>query len=181
MRIKVIASGKTILSDGALIEARAYGRIADILEGHGINHRWEQEGHEGVIYTDKQQGDALGKTLLNDVQLTTNFNLSEFECKRHCQAVKIDPELARRLQRLRDEAGVPLVITSGYRCPEHNKNVGGASNSQHLYGTAADLKSKLPPTELHRMADKIFSDGGLGLYSWGIHVDTRGEKARWTS
>lgn len=45
-----------------------------------------------------------------------------------------------RLQPIRDEYGKPIYITSGYRCPELNKKVGGKKNSQHLMGLAADLK-----------------------------------------
>lgn len=43
------------------------------------------------------------------------------------------------LQPLRNNLGCPIVITSGFRCAVLNKRVGGASNSQHLYGQAADL------------------------------------------
>ena len=37
------------------------------------------------------------------------------------------------LQPLRDELDVPIIITSGYRCYEHNKWVGGVENSHHLF------------------------------------------------
>nr|UWI30843.1 MAG: Peptidase M15 [Bacteriophage sp.] len=40
----------------------------------------------------------------------------------------------------RKELGRPITVTSGYRSPELNKEVGGVSNSQHLTGCAADLK-----------------------------------------
>lgn len=43
------------------------------------------------------------------------------------------------MQPLRNNLGCPIVITSGFRCAVLNKRVGGASNSQHLYGQAADL------------------------------------------
>ena len=43
------------------------------------------------------------------------------------------------LQPLRDYLGKPVVISSGYRCPELNKAVGGVKNSQHLKGEAADI------------------------------------------
>lgn len=45
------------------------------------------------------------------------------------------------LDPLREAYGKPIVVTSGYRCPALNKAVGGASNSQHLYGYAADIRS----------------------------------------
>ena len=43
------------------------------------------------------------------------------------------------LQPLRDFLGKPVVISSGYRCPELNKAVGGVRNSQHMKGEAADI------------------------------------------
>ena len=46
------------------------------------------------------------------------------------------------LQPLRDFLGKPVVVSSGYRCRELNKKVGGISNSQHLTGEAADIRVK---------------------------------------
>ena len=43
------------------------------------------------------------------------------------------------LQPLRDFLGKPVVISSGYRCAELNKAVGGVRNSQHMKGEAADI------------------------------------------
>ena len=43
------------------------------------------------------------------------------------------------LQPLRDKYGKPIVVTSGYRCRALNELVGGAKNSDHLYGFAADI------------------------------------------
>lgn len=45
-----------------------------------------------------------------------------------------------RLDEIREKYGKPIIITSGYRCQELNKKVGGKSNSFHLKGLAADLK-----------------------------------------
>lgn len=54
-------------------------------------------------------------------------------------------ELAERvLQPLRDRVGHPLRINSGYRCPELNKEVGGAATSQHVKGEAADIAAPDP-------------------------------------
>ena len=44
------------------------------------------------------------------------------------------------LDPLRERYGKPIVVNSGYRCPKHNKEVGGATNSQHIKGEAADIR-----------------------------------------
>ena len=44
------------------------------------------------------------------------------------------------LEAIRLEWGKPIVITSGYRCPELNKAVNGSKMSHHLVGQAADIK-----------------------------------------
>lgn len=115
---------------------------------------------------------------INDIRLTENFTLAEFAC-RCCGAAKIDPELVRKLQQLRDRIGKPITITSGYRCPAHNKAVGGAANSQHLYGTAADIVVKgMSPATVADHAE-VIGFGGIGRYAGFTHVDTRATKARW--
>ena len=43
------------------------------------------------------------------------------------------------LDKIREDYGLPLYITSGYRCPVLNKKVGGKATSQHLKGQAADI------------------------------------------
>lgn len=43
------------------------------------------------------------------------------------------------LQPLRTKSGIPMVITSGYRCPQLNKRIGGSTTSHHCLGCAADF------------------------------------------
>ena len=45
------------------------------------------------------------------------------------------------LDSLREEWGKPIYVTSGFRCPDLNKAVGGVNTSAHLTGNAADLVS----------------------------------------
>ena len=44
------------------------------------------------------------------------------------------------LQPLRDAIGLPIIINSGYRCPELNRLVGGVPTSQHAKGESADIR-----------------------------------------
>ena len=43
------------------------------------------------------------------------------------------------LDPIREAWGEPIVVSSGYRCPELNALVGGAKNSHHMLGCAADI------------------------------------------
>ena len=52
---------------------------------------------------------------------------------------KLKPELFEALDKMRELAGTPFVITSGYRTPTQNENAGGVKNSAHLRALAVDL------------------------------------------
>lgn len=54
----------------------------------------------------------------------------------------LDPAFVAILDYARQKAGVPFVITSGFRTPEENAAAGGAANSAHLRGLAVDLRCR---------------------------------------
>jgi len=58
--------------------------------------------------------------------LTRNFSRSEFACP-CCGRADVDMRLVEALQELRDLAGVPVRVNSGFRCAKHNREVGGAA------------------------------------------------------
>ena len=87
------------------------------------------------------------------MKLTKNFSLEEMYRSDTAQRCGIDnkpqtEEVVENLralclevlQPLRDHLGKPVVVSSGYRCKDLNKKVGGVENSQHLKGEAADIK-----------------------------------------
>ena len=116
--------------------------------------------------------------LLDKLDNVKHFKLDEFRC-RHCKKLKLDINLLLKLEELRAKTG-PLIINSGYRCPVHNRNVGGASASQHLKGTAADIRGvNSSPNIVHSHANKIFPNGGVGKYNTFTHVDVRNGRSRW--
>lgn len=66
------------------------------------------------------------------------FRLSEFACN-CCGVHRMDPDFVDTLDNIRIDADMPMVITSGYRCPKHNANVGGKATSAHTKGLAVDI------------------------------------------
>ena len=66
------------------------------------------------------------------------FNFSEFNCP-CCGKNETKLGFIILLDKARHIAGFPFLITSGYRCEKHNKEVGGSSTSEHLEGIAADI------------------------------------------
>ncbi len=116
---------------------------------------------------------------MNDIKIAENFKLREFECKCGCGQVKLHSELLKRLQAIRTETGRPVRITSGYRCPSHNRAVGGAEGSRHMRGDAADYQIVgLGMPEQRRITEKYFSDGGIGYASTYHHGDL-GPRRTW--
>jgi len=100
---------------------------------------------------------------MNDTRLTANFRLSEFLVT-STGLPNMPPQgsevytnlvrLASMLQKIREYVGDPIIINSGYRSPEVNKAVGGANNSSHMYGLAADIRTKKhKPLELAHLID----------------------------
>ena len=111
------------------------------------------------------------------------FKKSEFKCKcGKCGGFPVEPDekLVELLEKIREHFNAPVTITSGVRCKTHNTNVGGASSSQHLKGTAADIKVKgVAPEKVAAYAETLLKTGGIGRYSTFTHVDVRTTKSRW--
>ena len=77
----------------------------------------------------------------DQTQLSPHFNVREFRCscgKSH--ETLLASELVDKLEQLYTALNCSkIIVTSGYRCPEHDKAVGGTSSGQHTKGTAADV------------------------------------------
>lgn len=103
----------------------------------------------------------------------THFKVREFACKDGTNFMLIDSELIEKLEVLRTYFNTPVIINSAFRTEKHNKEVGGAANSQHLHGRAADIVVKgVNPETVANFAVKI-GFRGIGKYKNFTHVDTR--------
>ena len=98
------------------------------------------------------------------MQLSKNFSLAEMVASGTAKRMKIDntpneevlgnlTKLAQEvLQPIREAWGAPVVVSSAYRCPKLNQAVGGATNSDHKFGCAADI---------HTLSDKVVDNKKL--------------------
>ena len=112
--------------------------------------------------------------------VSEHFRVREFACKDGTDTVFIHPQLPIWAEAAREING-PFSPNSAYRTPGHNADVGGAALSKHCWGTAMDIPAQdATPEQLYAHFEQILGQsGGLGLYPWGIHVDTREVKTRW--
>ena len=86
------------------------------------------------------------KEIIDDVRLSPHFKLSEFlNLKKYPENVPTIQAVANLtygclmlLEPARLVTG-PIIVTSGFRCEEVNRKVGGVTRSQHLTGQAADI------------------------------------------
>lgn len=115
-------------------------------------------------------------------KLWTGFSRKEFACKCGCGYDTVDAELLQVLKRLKKHfKGKAVFIDSGCRCVQHNKKVGGASKSQHLFGRAADVRvaGVFPDAVAEYLLETYPGKYGIGRYRSFTHIDTRKVEARW--
>ena len=89
-----------------------------------------------------------------------HFTIQELSASATAERLAIDntpPHAARKmltilieqlLDPIRRRYGAPIIVTSGYRCPALNTAVGGALNSHHIIGCAADIVGTETPSNL---------------------------------
>lgn len=112
------------------------------------------------------------------MKLSAHFDSSEFKCHDGSYK-KPDAKLIKVLELMREIAGKPIKVNSGYRSPAYNKKVGGSPNSQHVLAKAADIViAGMTPVEVAKLAEECGATG-IGVYETFTHVDVRPSNARW--
>tara|TARA_B100002049_G_C15789778_1_gene254296 strand:- start:45 stop:407 length:363 start_codon:yes stop_codon:yes gene_type:complete len=119
------------------------------------------------------------------MQVTENFTEKELACS-HCGA--LPPwigEFAQHLEDLREEARMPLPISSGFRCINHEIESDKPFPGEHYYGAVDVLVSG---AEAQRLIAVAIQGGwlGIGVQQKGpiaaryIHLDRRAHAALWS-
>lgn len=119
------------------------------------------------------------------MHFSTNFEDWEFACHDR-DATPVPPEYVANvvhlcdgiLEPVRARVGRSISVISGWRTEAHNDKVGGAEDSAHLTGEAADIRSGDPKALYYLILEmyergELPALGGLGLYNGWVHVDTR--------
>lgn len=126
---------------------------------------------------------SYSKSKNGNQMISASFRVREFACGDGSDSLYIDAVLADILQKIRDWASAAVTITSAYRTPQYNLKVGGASESYHVKGQAADIVvSGKTPVQVAAFAEQI-GVLGVGMYDGTagrfVHVDTRPVKYFW--
>ena len=115
-------------------------------------------------------------------RLAEHFRAEELACpceRGSCKCVVVHWALIELLSRMRQQLKQPIYVTSGYRCPRQNQEVGGAPESLHLAGMAADVQAAAAkPPHLKSVAEAVGA-GGIGVYPRHAHVDVGEPDRRW--
>ncbi len=105
------------------------------------------------------------------------FQVSDFACKcgrPECNAVPPSSTLMQKIDDMRLQFGEAINITSGSRCDYQNDRVGGAKDSQHLLGRAADIPCD-NGDYMYRLVKYAMKQGftGIGIKAHMVHLDIR--------
>jgi zinc D-Ala-D-Ala carboxypeptidase len=102
-----------------------------------------------------------------------SFSPRELACKGTGKLL-VNEDALDKLQALRDRLRKPLILTSAYRSPEHNRRVGGAKASKHLQGIAFDVRMDNHDPHEFEAAARAAGFTGFGYYpkSGFMHIDT---------
>lgn len=107
-----------------------------------------------------------------------HFSEKELSCP-CCGQNNVTPDLLDLAEVIRRMLNEPMIVHSAYRCKKHNAEVGGQPKSKHLTGQAMDFYvNGMSPAALYNTIVKAWHDGklpllgGIGLYNWGVHIDT---------
>lgn len=112
--------------------------------------------------------------------VTPHFSHAELSCK-CCDVMGADWRLLQGLEALRSAYKKPIPINSAFRCPTHNRAIGGVANSQHVEGRAADC-AVVGGTNRYRFIALAMRLGfrGIGVYREFVHIDLRdGRQVLW--
>lgn len=101
------------------------------------------------------------------------FKEAEFKkCNPPCSLRNMDQKFIETLDKVREAAGIPLVLNSAYRSVEHEKKMGRKGTSAHTLGKAADIRANKPETKF-KIVKAALEQGitRIGVAGTYVHLD----------
>jgi uncharacterized protein YcbK (DUF882 family) len=83
-----------------------------------------------------------------------HFSEAELACH-HCGVNECTQSLVDALEAFRAIVGKPVIVSSAYRCPQHNAEAGGAGRSEHVEGLAADIRVEFKDGKVMERARRV--------------------------
>lgn len=144
MSTQIIKAIQKVITDGKIaIDGLAGQETKDATVRWQAEHQLTPDGIAGVNTRAKIAKESADEDddWWSGIQY---FSRKEFACKcgRYCNGypAQMQRGVVELADRARGELKGVAFVSSGLRCPQHNANVGGVSNSQHLSGKAIDLR-----------------------------------------
>lgn len=137
----------------------------------------KKRGIFSSIFGSKDKNKSKNKNRVQLASAAGLARLSPLTLQRQTERVDVacfKPELVRLLKKVEKHYKKPVVVTSGYRSPQHNKRIGGASGSRHTTCEAADVQIKgVTKWELAKFVRSMSDRGGVGTYchTQSVHID----------
>ena len=161
------------------------GKITSTRKVHNVLCFWlkstENKDGEDEEAVNGASVKAYSKAKDGNKKLSAHFKVKEFACQDGSDTIFVSPGLVNILEKVRVHFNKPVVVNSAFRTAAHNKKVGGATYSQHLYGMAADIVvNGVSPKVVAAYAETLLpGTGGIGIYDGFTHIDVRKTKSRW--
>lgn len=110
--------------------------------------------------------------LSGNSEVAPNFQLEELAQQWKGRYAVVQVHAVEQLQSIRDRLGV-IYVNSGYRSPDYNASVGGATFSRHMYGDAFDLDAGSASLSALESECRSHGAGWVGVYTSHVHCDWR--------
>lgn len=144
----IVTNNSDTLSPAAAYELLRAGRYKEVLPKKISKYFYWKEVFTSSAFNNKNYYKTTPLSVLNNA-------------KRH----------ADKLDRVREVYGSPMSIASWYRPAEYNRAIGGATNSQHIQGTATDFNGSYNTKRaIYNAAKSIGWQGGMGISNGNFAV-----------
>lgn len=120
-------------------------------------------------------------------QLSKHFNQREFDCKctrSTCSVTLIDLDMIDKLEKIRDDLYVQLIVLSGFRCPDHQEDMRKDGRktadgiSTHEIGQAVDWMTGHHTGDQLEAASRKHGFHSVGVAKNWVHCDQRSDHER---